>query len=146
MTPKTIVGVVLLAAFGFLVMRSFGMNVGGYMNFAEAEETGSHAHVIGNWLRDRPLGYDPNTNVFSFWMEDSLGDVRRVSYHGPKPANFEEAVEVVLEGFAEGDGFTATHILVKCPSKYNDGREFADPSAHPEGVPMVPAGAPAAGR
>jgi cytochrome c-type biogenesis protein CcmE len=139
MKPKTIVGITLLAVFGFLVMRSFGAQVGGYMSFAEAAATEGRAHVVGSWENIRPTTYDPSTNVFSFWMRDGEGDVRQVLYARPKPANFEEAEQVVIEGRMQGEAFVAENILIKCPSKYNDGREFQDPDAHPGGIPITPA-------
>ena len=52
----------------------------------------------------------------------------------------EDAEQVVVEGQMAGDVFEAKHILVKCPSKYNDGREFerAEPGVRP-GVPTAQA-------
>jgi cytochrome c-type biogenesis protein CcmE len=138
MKPKTVVGIVLLAAFGFLVMRSFGQQIGGYTNFADATTMTGQAHVVGTWERDRPTTYDPAANVFSFWMRDQAGDVREVRYFRPKPANFEEAEQVVINGRMDGEAFTAEHILIKCPSKYNDEREFMSPDAHPENIPLTP--------
>ena len=120
MKPKTIIGVVMLAAFTFLVMRSFGEQVGGYMDFAEAESAGVQAHVVGTWVEDRAFTYDRDANLFSFYMQDESGTVRRVQYPNPKPANFEDADQLVVEGTAQGEVFVAEHILVKCPSKYND--------------------------
>jgi cytochrome c-type biogenesis protein CcmE len=43
-----------------------------------------------------------------------------VRYNNPKPANFEEAEQVVVEGRNQDGTFVAENILVKCPSKYND--------------------------
>jgi cytochrome c-type biogenesis protein CcmE len=126
MKPKTIIGVVLLAAFTFLVMRSFGEQVGGYMDFAEATQSGDRAHVVGEWVRAQPTTYDRNSNTFSFFMKDENGLIRQVHYANPKPANFEDAEQVVVEGQMDGDVFAAEHILIKCPSKYNDEREFQD--------------------
>ena len=126
MKPKTIIGVVMLAAFTFLVMRSFGEQVGGYMDFAEATDTQARAHVVGEWVKAQPTTYDRNSNTFSFFMKDEAGAVRQVYYPNPKPANFEDAMQVVVEGQMEGDVFAAEHILIKCPSKYNDEREFQD--------------------
>ena len=48
----------------------------------------------------------------------------RVVYNNPKPANFEDAESVVVEGKMNGDVFEAEYILVKCPSKYNDTRSL----------------------
>lgn len=141
MKPKTIIGIVLLAAFGFLVMRSFGQQVGGYTSFAEAALSERRTNIIGTWERDQPTRYDPVSNTFSFWMRDGDGEVRQILYPHPKPANFEESEQVVIGGRMTGNDFAADHILIKCPSKYNDGREFQDPDAHPSHIPLSPASA-----
>ncbi len=122
MKTKTIVGLVLLIGFTSLLFLNFGQQVGGYMNFAEAEAAGARAHVVGAWLKDRPTRYDPAQNLFSFYMRDELGNVRKVHYPNPKPANFEDAERLVIDGYVDGEVFVAEHILVKCPSKYNDTR------------------------
>jgi cytochrome c-type biogenesis protein CcmE len=140
MRPKTFVGLACIGVFGFLVVDSFGSQVSGYESFTEAAESGRRAHVVGTWLRDAETAYDPDRNVFSFSMTDDDGVVRRVVFADPKPANFEDAEKVVVEGQMAGDVFEAEHILVKCPSKYNDGREFerAEPGVRP-GVPTTQA-------
>lgn len=115
-----------MLGFGGLLFVNFGQQVGGYMNFVEAAETGSSAHVVGEWVEDRRFNYDRDRNVFSFYMMDETGTVRLVEYPNPKPANFEDAERLVVEGRTEGDVFLARHILVKCPSKYNDGSEFKE--------------------
>ena len=121
---KTIIGLVLMLGFGALLFLNFGQQVGGYMDFAEAEETGAEAHVVGTWVESERYAYDRDRNVFSFHMQDEAGHVRMVHYPNPKPANFEDAERLVVQGATEGDIFVARHILVKCPSKYNDGAEF----------------------
>ena len=140
MRPKTFVGLACIGVFGFFVVDSFGRQVSGYESFTQAAESGRRAHVVGTWLRDAETAYDPDRNVFSFSMTDDDGVVRRVVFADPKPANFEDAEKVVVEGQMAGDVFEAEHILVKCPSKYNDGREFerAEPGVRP-GVPTTQA-------
>ena len=122
MKPKTIAGLVLMVGFAVLLFLNFGTQVGGYMNFAEAEKTGTNAHVVGQWVKEQHFTYDREQNVFSFHMTDEAGQVRQVHYPNPKPPNFEDAEQLVVEGYAEGEVFVANHILVKCPSKYNDTR------------------------
>ncbi len=124
MKAKTIFGVVLMGAFASLLLFNFGEQVGGYMNFAQAGESGSRAHVVGKWVEEQPFQYDRDSNQFSFVMEDSEGAMMRVVYNNPKPANFEDAESVVVEGKMNGDVFEAEYILVKCPSKYNDTRSL----------------------
>lgn len=119
MKPKTLIGLVVMVAFGTLLFLNFGQQVGGYMNFSEAEAAGVKAHVVGRWVEDRPATYDRDRNVFSFYMADESGTVRQVLYPNPKPANFEDAERLVIDGSARDGVFVAEHILVKCPSKYN---------------------------
>lgn len=122
MRIKTILGIAFIVVFGVMVVSSFGRQVAGYENFTQAAENGRRAHVVGAWLTARPAAYDPSSNEFSFWMRDEIGGVHQVVYSNPKPANFEDAERVVVDGQMEGDIFVAEHILVKCPSKYNDAR------------------------
>ena len=117
---KTILGLAGMIGFGTLLFVNFGSQVGGYMNFEQAARTGATAHVVGTWAEDRPTSYDRMQNVFTFYMRDEDGTVRKVRYNNPKPANFEEAEQVVVEGRTQDDAFVAENILVKCPSKYND--------------------------
>jgi len=119
---KSILGLVAMAGFAGLLLFNFGSQVGGYMNFEQAASSGSQAHVVGTWVEDRPTKYDRTANVFTFYMKDESGTVRKVRYPNPKPANFEQAEQVVVEGKMESNAFAASHILVKCPSKYNNAK------------------------
>lgn len=144
MKPKTIIGIVVMIGFTALLFLNFGQQVGGYMNFAKAADTGSRAHVIGEWVESRGYDYNPEQNLFTFYMRDGEGNVRRVVYQNPKPANFEQAEELVVEGSVRDDAFLAEHILVKCPSKYNDARKRFEQagsagsgaSGHPDSIPL----------
>ena len=137
MRPTTLLGIAFVGLFGFLVVTSFGQQVGGWETFEAAAETGAESHVVGTWVKEAPSGYDPARNVFTFTMADTTGTVRPVVYQNPRPANFEDAERVVVQGrmtqTASGDVFEAEHILVKCPSKYNDARSLE--AGHPDAVP-----------
>lgn len=120
MNKKLIIGILLLVGFSGVLLSSFGNQVGGYMNFTQAKDTGANAHVVGTWIKDKHFSYDPASNIFRFEMKDQAGNTFPVEYHDMKPPNFEDAEQVVVEGKMQGDKFVASHILVKCPSKYND--------------------------
>ena len=131
MKLKTIIGLVVLVGFASLLFLNFGDQVGGYMSFEEAAQTGARAHVVGQWVPDQQTHYDPAQNLFTFYMKDDRGTVRQVRYANPKPASFEDAEKLVVEGRLQNDVFVAEHILMKCPSKYNDqrGLEQAQPAS-----------------
>jgi len=129
MNKKKIFGFVLIIGFSSLLLLNFGSQVGGYMNFEQAESAGASAHVVGMWVEPETFRYNAADNIFSFRMKDDAGNVRTVHYANPKPANFEDAEQVVIEGKPGTDGvFVADNIIVKCPSKYNDQRALQQTS------------------
>ncbi|HEV7232059.1 MAG TPA: cytochrome c maturation protein CcmE, partial [Bacteroidia bacterium] len=70
--------------------------------------------------------YDPkqDVNLFTFYMIDNQGVERKVFLHENKPQDFERSEQVVVIGKSRGqDEFDANKILMKCPSKYNDGKQ-----------------------
>jgi cytochrome c-type biogenesis protein CcmE len=83
-------------------------------------------HVIGELAPGKPVNYDAleNPNLFSFYMKDSNGDIRKVYYNDAMPQDFERSDEVVVTGRIHGNEFRASKILMKCPSKYTD--DFID--------------------
>jgi cytochrome c-type biogenesis protein CcmE len=135
---KSIIGLVAMAGFAALLLLNFGSQVSGYMNFEQAAQTGSKAHVVGTWVEDRPTRYDRTANVFTFYMRDESGTVRKVRYPNPKPANFEQAEQVVVEGQMNGEAFAANHILVKCPSKYNETKGLKQQASQSSDRPSSP--------
>ena len=97
-----------------------------YSNFGEAiENPGKQYHVVGQLDKESELTYDPevDANLFAFNMIDNNGDNRRVHFAGSKPPDFERSEQIVLVGKYENETFQASKILMKCPSKYNEGQE-----------------------
>jgi len=96
-----------------------------YANFTEAfSEPGFEFHVVGKLNRDKETIYDPHAdaNLFTFFMSDNKGVERKVVLHKSKPQDFEHSEQIVIIGKAVGDAFHANEILMKCPSKYTDGK------------------------
>ncbi len=92
-----------------------------YASFADAKANpGREYHIIGELLADKPVREEvvDNTLLLSFHMDDGHGGVSEVIYFGGKPTDFERSDEVVLIGSYQDDVFIASHILLKCPSKY----------------------------
>jgi len=53
-----------------------------------------------------------------FQLRDPKGQALKVRYRGVKPGNFDTADRAVVRGSISGDAFTASQVLLKCPSKY----------------------------
>jgi cytochrome c-type biogenesis protein CcmE len=106
-----------------------------YVGFSEAEElakggNNKSIHVVGSLKKDSQgkivgMVYDPVTdpNSFQFTMIDSLQREERVIYNQPKPQDLDKSEKVVVVGSMDlkNNVFRAEQILLKCPSKYNNG-------------------------
>jgi cytochrome c-type biogenesis protein CcmE len=44
-----------------------------------------------------------------------------VVFNGPKPDQMREGAEAIIEGKYDGNNFTAQSLLLKCPSRYEEG-------------------------
>lgn len=121
MRPRVVFGIVGIVLFTSLVMFNFSQSISSYVDFEQAAQLeGENIHVIGVWDSTQPSGFSTQTMTFTFYMTDESGNSRRVVYPRPKPNNFEQADQIVVVGRMQGDTFVSRHMLVKCPSKYND--------------------------
>ncbi|MCC5913099.1 MAG: cytochrome c maturation protein CcmE [Balneolaceae bacterium] len=126
MKPKLVIGVFSIVLFTSLLMYNFGNSISSYVSFEQAAER-ANAHVVGVWDDTQEYGFSRESMQFSFHMKDEDGNVRRVVYPRPKPNNFEEATQLVVIGEMRSNGvFHANDMLMKCPSKYNDGSELVN--------------------
>jgi cytochrome c-type biogenesis protein CcmE len=69
------------------------------------------------------MQYDPtlDPNYFRFLLVDEKKETQEVIYYKPKPADFERSEKVVVVGAMKNGRFEADKILMKCPSKYQEG-------------------------
>ena len=114
--------VVIAAAIGCLMMTASDMS--SYASFADASQSDQKVKVVGTLCKDKPVEYNPekDANFFSFYMKDEKGEERKVILLAAKPQDFERSEQIVITGKAEKDVFYADKILIKCPSKYNNGQ------------------------
>lgn len=123
MKKSHIAALVIIAA-SIMYIISISGNYSTYANFDKAAANPNKVfQVVGYLNKDKPLHYEPQVdpNYFSFFMEDKAGEEQKVVYLGAKPADFERSEDIVLTGSMKKDAFHASKILLKCPSKYNDG-------------------------
>jgi len=120
MKPKIVIGVLAIIGFTSLLMYNFGNSISTYTTFDEAVDV-RNAHIVGNWVDEKPYAFVWEKQQFRFHMKDESGNIREVVYPKPKPNNFEQAEKLVVIGTLKGNTFYADEMLMKCPSKYNNG-------------------------
>ena len=131
MKKSSIAGILIIAlAIGIIISTYADSST--YGSFADAKESTSELHVVGQLNKEKELFYDPqqDANYFAFYMSDNEGRESKVVFNGAKPQDFERSEQIVLTGKMVGNEFHASKILMKCPSKYtNDEVEITEVSA-----------------
>ena len=117
MNLKLLIGIIIIAVFTVFGALSFRKSLTPYVTFEEAKEADAAVQVIGKVVPGES-SYDTTTHLFYFTLEDAEGGILNVVFDGTKPANFEQATDVVAIGRYQNERFVANQILVKCPSKY----------------------------
>ena len=120
MKRSSIIGIIIIAiAIGAIISTYADSST--YGTFADAEETTSELHVVGQLNKGKELIYNPqkDANYFAFYMKDNNGKDCKVVFNGTKPQDFERSEQIVLTGKMVNGEFHASKILMKCPSKYN---------------------------
>jgi len=119
-----ILGIVVIAVAIGVIFTSLQSSAT-YSDFAEAAANpDTEYHVVGKLNKTVPVQYDPKINAdeCSFMMLDNKGIEKRVVLHKSVPQDFQKSEQIVLIGKMHGEEFHANEILMKCPSKYNDGK------------------------
>lgn len=138
MKKTHIIGLILIAiAIGIILITTGDAST--YVGFEEAERISQNdpnqkVHVVGKLKKDTQgtiigMNFNPalDANRLEFIVVDSLGRENQVVYGAPKPQDFEKSEKLVLVGSMKSDKiFYCDKILLKCPSKYQEGKISAD--------------------
>ena len=124
MNKSAIIGLsIILVAVVLLLLALEG--AGTYSTFTEAEQHPDKViTIIGTLNKSKPVLYDPvkNTDLTKMFVRDKENVEREVYFHGAKPRDIEKSENITLTGKMANTIFHAETILVKCPSKYEDGK------------------------
>jgi cytochrome c-type biogenesis protein CcmE len=81
--------------------------------------------IVGSFDKTQSIQYDALTDadLTKFHVIDANGESVEVNLRDKqgKPMGLEQSENVTIEGKFSADGtFQASHLLMKCPSKYNE--------------------------
>lgn len=129
-----LLGIAIIAAAIFILMSTAG-DASTYVDFTAAEQLAKNGdddqvHVVGELKKDPVtkqivgMQYNPavDANYLTFVLVDDKGGEQKVVYNAPKPQDMDKSEKVVIIGSMQGDVFQCDKILLKCPSKYNEGQ------------------------
>lgn len=133
MKKTHIIAIIAIAvAIAFVLSSLFEAST--YADFEKSfANAGEEFHVVGTLDTTCAINYDPtvNASLTTFCMRDDKGVSKSVRLMKSKPQDFERSETIVLIGKAsdEGSEFIAREILLKCPSKYEEGTKVTAAAA-----------------
>jgi cytochrome c-type biogenesis protein CcmE len=135
--PFHLIALLVIAVGAGIVISTSG-DASTYVCFAEARDLlkdgdDAKVHVVGSLPKDasgkiQGMVYEPqeNPDFFRFILMDEKKESVEVWYRNPRPADFERSEKIVVVGAMKAGHFEADKILMKCPSKYNEGEVKGD--------------------
>ena len=126
-------GVIIAAAVVYLIVSSVNSSAQYYLTVKEMRGkgqamTGRNLRVSG-FVKGDSIAYNPQASSLSFDIVDTHEeltattkvDTLKILYTGPKPDLLQHEAQAVAEGKLNLDGtFTASNLLLKCPTRYED--------------------------
>jgi len=117
MKPKYIIGIIIIVVFIVFAAINLSKSLTPYVSLDEAKKSKKVVQVKGHRISGSEY-FDVENKILRFQMMDDKGQKFEVIYNGIKPANMEQAEEIVVIGRYIQGRFEAEQLLVKCPSKY----------------------------
>lgn len=130
MKKTHLIGIIVIAISIGVIFSSIS-DSSTYSNFTEADQyENAEYHIVGYLNKEKPQVYEPekNPDLFQFYMFDKDSVEKKVVLHKSKPQDFDKSEQIVIIGKSKNGEFHANQILMKCPSKYDNGSpEFQTP-------------------
>jgi len=120
-------GILILAAVAYLTISALGSTSSYYRTPAEVlaqhdQLVGKPLRVSGKLLVDT-IQWNAKDLKLDFVITDDTGARLPIHFEGVKPDNMTEAAEVIVEGKLDPNGVVqANSLLLKCPSRYEEGK------------------------
>lgn len=124
MKKTHIIIIVLVAVVAGILVSTYTASVDS-ATFSEAKASGKQVKIVGTFDKTQEIDHDAtvDANLTAFSVIDKDGNSERVflTDKSGRPMMLEQSESVTIEGKYDDKGnFQASHLLMKCPSKYND--------------------------
>jgi cytochrome c-type biogenesis protein CcmE len=119
----TVTGVVVATALGIMLYTTMGESMQYYKYvdevMAEPQAWEGKKLQVHGYVVPGSIGRKRDALDYQFDLQRN-GQVVRAYYTGVTPDTFKDDAEVVLTGQLTANGFLATEMTAKCPSKYDE--------------------------
>jgi cytochrome c-type biogenesis protein CcmE len=124
---KFIVGGVIIAlAIIYLIYSGLQNNAAYFLTidefYAKGEAFQDRTVRVSGKVDAKTIQFDNRDLLLTFDVVSETGERMPVIFNGPKPDQMREGADAILEGKYDGQIFTAQSLLLKCPSRYEEGQ------------------------
>jgi cytochrome c-type biogenesis protein CcmE len=124
---KFIVGGVMIAlAIIYLIYSGLQSNAAYFLTVDEFYAKGETFHGrtvrVSGKVDTETIQFNNRDLLLTFDVVSETGERMSVIFNGPKPDQMREGADAILEGKYDGQIFTAQSLLLKCPSRYEEGQ------------------------
>jgi cytochrome c-type biogenesis protein CcmE len=89
--------------------------------YAKGEALENRTVRVAGKVDEATVDFNNRDLIINFDVTSETGERLHVVFNGPKPDQMREGADAILEGKYDGQNFTATSLLLKCPSRYEEG-------------------------
>lgn len=118
-------GVVIALAVVYLIYAGIQSSSAYFLTIDELHAKGEAIHNrtvrVSGKVDAQTIDFNNRDLILAFDVTSDTGDRMHVVFNGPQPDQMREGAEAILEGKYDGNTFTAQTLLLKCPSRYEEG-------------------------
>jgi cytochrome c-type biogenesis protein CcmE len=118
-------GVVIALAIVYLIYTGIQSSAAYFLTIDELYAKGEaiqHQNVrVAGKVDAETIDFNNRDLILTFDVVSDNGERMHAVFNGPKPDQMREGAEAILEGKYDGEVFTTQSLLLKCPSRYEEG-------------------------
>jgi cytochrome c-type biogenesis protein CcmE len=124
-TKFVVGGIMVVLAVIYLIYAGLASNAAYFLTVDELYAKGTTIENrtvrVAGQVDAATISFDNRDLILTFDITAETGERLPVVFNGPKPDQMREGAEAILEGKYDGQIFTAQSLLLKCPSRYEEG-------------------------
>ncbi|MFQ5612582.1 MAG: cytochrome c maturation protein CcmE [Anaerolineae bacterium] len=118
-------GIIIVLAIAYLIVAGFQNTVSYFLTVDELyarEQAMLDRNVrVSGKVDEASIDFNNRDLILAFEITSETGERLPVVFNGPKPDQMRHDADAIIEGKWDGDVFTANTLLLKCPSRYEEG-------------------------
>jgi cytochrome c-type biogenesis protein CcmE len=118
-------GVVIALAVIYLIYTGIQSTAAYFLTVDELYAKGEAMHDrtirVSGKVDEASIDFNNRDLLLAFDVTSETGERMHVVFNGPKPDQMRQGADAILEGKYDGETFTAQTLLLKCPSRYEEG-------------------------